>query len=136
MTLREFPLPGELWQHWKHYANGAKYQYRILTVTLHEAIAQPLGQAVVSSIIVNDADHERDLILKYRNDYPGLFWLKDTEGTVSNERYVISEGAVINERYVIYKSTDAGVIWARSIVDFMAEDDRSPNGWKFIRILE
>ena len=122
--LREFPLPGELWQHWKYYANGAKYQYRILTVTLHEAIAQPLGQAVVSSIIVNDANHERDLILKYRNDYPGLFWLKDTEG------------AVINERYVIYKSTDAGVIWARSIVDFMAEDDRSPNGWKFIRILE
>lgn len=124
MTLREFPLPGELWQHWKHYANGAKYQYRILTVTLHEAIAQPLGQAAVSSMIVNDTDYERDLLLKYRNDYPGLFWLKDTEGTV------------INERYVIYKSIDAGVIWARSIVDFMSEDDRSPNGWKFIRILE
>ena len=124
MTLREFPLPGELWQHWKHYASGAKYQYRILTVTLHAAIAQPLGQAVISSMVVNDADYDCDLILKYRNDYPGLFWLKDTEGTV------------INERYVIYKSTDAGVIWARSIVDFMAEDDRSPNGWKFIRIFE
>ena len=123
--LREYPLPGELWQHWKHYANGAKYQYRILTVTLHEAITQPLGQAVISSMIVNDTDYERALMLRYRDDYPGLFWLIDD-----------TEEKVINERYVIYKSTDAGVIWARSVVDFMAEDDRSPNGWKFIRILE
>ena len=149
---RSNPYPGELWRHWKqidaHVELCARIlgepdtqpMYRILTTTVCDPKIWTLrGIMTLNVTPVKDTEGLRDFLLYGAVELPGIYWLRchNTEPTDLG-----SSGDIVLEPHVIFRRQARrdvclddfnAVTWARSLSNFMAADDRSENGWKFVR---
>lgn len=114
--LRSNPYPGEIWHHWMHRPDRPLI-YRILTITVAD-----IGMEVTLSFecFIQDAYNNRQVVLHSAPEIPGLCWLTH-------------EDCLIQTPHVIFKQLDTGIIWATTFNAFMAPNENSPTGWKYVR---